>query len=465
MSRQKFAKLSFPNGFVILFLIILITWIATYIIPAGEYASKVVNGKTVIQPDSFRFIESTNVGFFDALKAIPKGIADAATLIVMIFIIGGAIRIFDGSGAIKAAIYRVSDAIGREKSEWLLAVLMLFFGFLGGFPAMLESAIPFAPITMGIALSLGYDRVVGMSVLFLPLIAGWSSGPTNAFSVGVGQTIAELPLFSGFGYRFFIFLVFMAITIFFVLRYAKKVRLDPTASLVFESSSHSEYELEEEKEKVPFTKRHAGVLITLLGIIAVVLYGTFNWNWGLVEMSVAYLLGGIIAGILAGYNANKISEELLEGGKLIFVAAMAIGLARAIPIILELGKVKDTVISGFATILQGLPETLTAICMFFAQTLINLFIPSSSGQAMATLPIMLPLSDIVGLSRQIAILTFQLGDGLTHMWFPTAGALIALLAFSKISYGKWLKFSTPYLAAMWLASILLITGAVFIDFQ
>lgn len=463
MSRQKFAKLSFPNGFVILFMIIILTWLATFIVPSGEYASEVVDGKTVIQADSFRYIESPPVSFFDTLKAIPKGITDAATLIVMIFIIGGAIRIFDGSGAIKAAIYSVSDAIGRERSEWLLAVLMLFFGFLGGFPAMLESAIPFAPITMGIALSLGYDRVVGMSVLFLPLIAGWSAGPSNAFSVGVGQSLAELPLFSGFGYRLFIFLVFMAVTIFFVLRYARKVRIDPAASLVYDPSSPAEQETG--VEKIPFTKRHAGVLFTLLGCIAVVLYGTFNLKWGLVEMSVAYLVAGIIAGILAGYNANKISDELLEGGKLIFVAAMAIGLARAIPIILELGKVKDTVISAFASLLQGLPETLTAISMFFAHTVINLFIPSSSGQAMATLPIMLPLSDIVGLSRQIAILTFQLGDGLTHMWFPTAGALIALLAFSRISYGKWLRFSTPYLVSMWLASTLLIAGAVWIGYQ
>ncbi|MGW6301772.1 YfcC family protein [Peribacillus butanolivorans] len=463
MSRPKIRRFSFPNGFVILFLIIILTWIATYIIPAGEYTSTVVNGKTVIQPDSFHYVKSTNLGLFDAFVAIPKGITDAAMLVVMIFMIGGAIRIFDGSGAIRAAIYKVSDTIGRERSGWLLAALMLFFGFLGGFPAMLESAIPFVPITMGVALSLGYDRVVGMSILFLPLIAGWSAGPSNTFSVGIGQTLAGLPLFSGIGYRMLIFVIFMAVTIFFVLRYAKKVRLDPTASIVYGSDSYQEQEIE--NESIPFTNRHVYILLTFIGIIAVVLYGTFNWKWGLLEMSVSYLVGGIIAGLLAGYKANKISDELLEGGKSIFVAAMAIGLARAIPIILEQGKIKDTVIHGISIALHGLPETLTAICMFFAQTVINLFIPSTSGHAMATLPIMLPLADIVGLSRQIAILAFQLGDGLTHMWFPTAGALIALLAFSKISYSKWFKFSSPYLAMMWGISILLIIGAVFIDYK
>ena len=456
---------SFPNGFVILFAIIVGVGLLTYIVPAGEYQSIEVDGQERIDPNSFQYIEQTPVALFDIFKAIPNGINQATMLIIMILLIGAAIRIFDGTGAIKGAIFRLSNVIGKEKSEYVLASLMIFFGCLGAFPGMLEGVIPFAPLCIGIALSLGYDVIVGISIAFISVVVGWTAGPSNPWTVGIGHTLAGLPMFSGFAYRFIVFIVLMAVSIFYVLQYAKKVKKDPTKSIVYEThiKSNSYAELGVDGD-IPFTTRHKGILLTFILTIAFILYGTFNWEWGLVEMSTTYLLGGIIGGIIAGYTMNKIADELLEGGKTIFVAAMAIGLARAILVLLEQGHIVDTIIHSMAAILDGLPTMVTAVAMFIVQSFINFFIPSGSGQAMATLPILLPIADMVGVSRQLAILTFQFGDGLSNLIYPTVGALIAFIAFAKVSFNQWIRFIMPYMCLISATSVVLIIIAVFIGF-
>lgn len=456
----------FPNGFVILFFIILSIGILTYLIPAGEYSRIEVDGKTIIDGESFEFIEQSPVGVFDIFKAIPNGINQAVMLIVMILLIGASIRIFDGSGAIRGAVYRLSEILGKERSEYVLVAIMLFFGSLGAFPGMLEVAIPFAPLCIGIAIALGYDVLVGISIAFISIVVGWTAGPSNPWTVGIGHSLAGLPMFSGFGYRLIVFVVLMIVSIIFVLGYAKKVKKDPTKSLVYEThiKNNANNEIDVKQVNTAFTNRHKGVLVTFAGTIALILYGTFNWQWGLMEMATIYLVGGIIGGIIAGYGMNKIADELLEGSKTIFVAAMAIGLARAILVLMEQGKIIDTIIYALASLLSGLPPAVTAICMFIVQTIINFFIPSGSGQAVATLPIMLPLADIVGVSKQVAILTFQFGDGLSNLIYPTVGALIAFLAFAKVPFNKWIKFIMPYMLLIWSTAIVLTIVAVLIGF-
>lgn len=461
--EAKVRESRFPNGFVILFAIVILIGILTYIVPAGEYTRVEVDGKEVIDPESFHYIDQSPVAIFDFFKAIPIGINDAAMLIIMILLIGASIRIFDNSGAIRAAIFKIIDVIGKERSGWLLTVLMLFFGSLGAFPGMLEAAIPFAPLCIAIALLLGYDVIVGISIALVPIVIGWTAGPSNPWTVGIGHTLAELPMFSGFGYRLFVFGVLMVVSILFILRYAKKVKKDPAKSIVYDNHTQ-DFKPNIQEEKIDFTGRHALILLTLVGTITIILYGTFNWEWGLPQMSAAYLIGGIIGGILAGFKANRIADELLEGARTIFVAAMAVGLARAIFVIMEQGSIVDTVIYGFASLLQGLPAPVTAASMFVVQGIINFFIPSGSGQAMATLPIMIPLSDIVGVSRQIAILSFQFGDGLTNLCYPTVGSLIAFLAFGKVPFNKWFKFILPFMVIISVIAVVLIVVAVLIGF-
>lgn len=205
-------------------------------------------------------------------------------------------------------------------------------------------------------------------------------------------------------------------------------------------------------EEVEFTTRHKLVLLTLVGTIGFILYGTFEWGWGINEMSATYIIGGIIAGIIAGYNGSRISNELIEGGKAIFMAAMAVGLARAISVIMDTSKIGDTIVYYLSLPLEGLPSSLTALGMFVIQTILNFFIPSGSGQAMVTLPIMIPLSDLVNVSRQTAILAFQLGDGLSNLCYPTMSVTIAYLAIGKVPFNKWIKFLMPLLLILWVVS-------------
>nr|WP_312577490.1 AbgT family transporter [Sedimentibacter sp.] len=459
---HKKKKREMLDGMVILFILVFIVAVLTYIIPAGEYTRTVVDGKTIVDGTSFKYIEQSPISFFNFFKAIPNGIQAASMLIIMILLIGGSIRIFDGTGAIKAAIFKLKDIIGEDKSSVILVAMILFFGALGAFPGMLEAAIPFAPLCVGISLALGYDALVGIFISLAAIVAGWSAGVTNPWTTGIGQNLAELPMFSGIGFRMIVFVVFMAITIFYVLRYAAKIKKNPESSIV--NGMSIEHLVDKGLEDKPeFTTRLKFVLLTFALTIVTIVYGTLNWGWGIPEMSAVYIIGSIIGGIIAGYNANKIVNEILEGGKAIFTGAMAIGLARAISVIMDQGHITDTIVHSLASLLQGQSPTFNAIGMFILQSVLNFFIPSGSGQAVVTLPIIIPVADLIGLNRQIAILAFQFGDGLSNLCYPTVGALIAFLAYTKISYTKWIKFIMPYLIIIWVASALLLGTAVLVN--
>lgn len=459
MKKKRFEM---PDGFVILFYLVVLVFLLTYIVPAGEFARIEVDGRTVVDGSSFKYLEQTPVTPFEFFKALPMGIQAASQLIIMILLIGGSIRIFDGTGAIRAAIFKLINVIGEEKGSLVLIAIMLFFGSLGAFPGMLEAAIPFAPLCVGIALTMGYDVLVGIYIALVPIVAGWAAGVTNPWTTGIGQSLAQLPMFSGLGYRMLVFIVFMIITIVFLLRYASKIKKDPELSYVY-GINVDHLNSDEVQNDLEFTTRLKLVLAIFAATIIIIVYGTLNWKWGMTEMSAVYIIGAIIGGIAAGYNANKIANEILEGGKAIFIGAMAIGLARAVSVIMDQGHITDTIVHFLSSLLQGKSPTFNAIGMFVIQTIINFFIPSGSGQAVVTLPIMIPVADIIGLNRQIAILAFQFGDGLSNLCYPTVGALIAFLAYTKVPFTKWLRFIIKYMLIISLASAFLLAGAVMIN--
>lgn len=462
LKTKKERKFKFPHAFVLLFAIIVLVGILTYIIPAGEYNRIEINGRKVVDPTSFRFIDSSPVGVFDLFTAIPKGIQSGSFLIIMILIIGGAIKLFDGTGAIRAAILKLTDTIGKEKDSWVLASIMIFFAFLGGFPGMLEAAIPFAPLCIGIALTLGYDALVGICISLVAIVIGWTAGPSNPWTVGIGQTVGELPMFSGFAYRLLVLAVLLTASIAFVLRYAKKIKKDPTKSIVY--GMDTKHLIDNNDGQIEFTSRHKLILLTFIITIIFIVVGTLKWKWGIPQMCATYIIGAIVGGKFAGYSSDKIADELLEGGKAIFIGAMAVGLARAINVVMTDGRIADTIVYGISSLLKGMPPSITAVGMFIVQTLINFFIPSGSGQAMVTLPILIPVADIIDLNRQITILAFQFGDGLSNLCYPTVGGLVAFLIYSKISFNKWFKFIFPFMVIVWLLAVLLLIGAVLINF-
>lgn len=449
-------KREFPHSFVILFAILAIMVICTWIVPAGQYS--VIEGTTTIDPNGFHYVESTPVGFLGLFESIPRGIQDGIALIAMILTIGACMGLVNSTGALTAAIMSLSKKLGEKSSKLVLAGIMVFFLFIGAFPSMLEGTIPFAAIIVPICLALGYDVITGVAVVFVADIVGWSAGPANYYTTGNAQIIGGLELFSGFGYRMVALIVLGLISIIYVIRYAEKVRKDPSKSLV----AGADYsDLMKSEEDVEFDTRKK--LITLIFVITIVLIvvGCMKWSWGLVQMSGIYIISGILCGIIAGYNSGKIADELLSGASSVFIACMAIGLARAISVVMTDGQILHTIVHALAGLLQGLPEALVSIGMLIAQTILNFFIPSGSSQALVTMPILMPVAEITGLSKQLTILAFQFGDGLSNLCYPTMGALIAFLMYGRISFNKWFKFIMPFLCFEWLASIvLLVIGAL-----
>lgn len=455
-------KREFPHAFVILFAILVIMVVCTWIVPAGTYTRVTENNITMVDPDSFTYVEASPVGFMGLFQSIPLGIQNGIGLITMIFTIGAAIGLVDSTGAIRATVHSLSDKLGAKNSKFVLIGLMLFFAMIGAFPSMLEGTIPFIPISVSIALMLGYDVVTGVAVVLISDIVGWAAGPTNFYTVGTAQNIGGLPLFSGIGFRLVSLVVFTIVSVWFVIRYAERVRANPEASVVA-GRDYSDLRTTGE-EKVAFTLRRKIIFVLFLITILLVVVGSLQWKWGMLEMSATYLICGIVCGIVAGFPSGKIADALLDGARSVFIAAMAIGLARAISLVMENGRIIDTFVYSLVGLLDGLPAAVTGIAMFVVQTILNFFVPSGSSQALVTMPILMPLADIVGMSKQLTILAFQFGDGLSNLCFPTMGALVACLTYARIPFDRWFKFIWKYMLIIWATAIVLLIVASLIGY-
>lgn len=454
----------FTDPIILLFTIIALAALLTYFIPAGAYNYTTVAGNKVIDPNSFHYIKSTPTSFLDLFNAVPLGLQNAAPLMFMIFLIGGAIKVFESSGAIGGAVAALTRKFGAGKSSWVLVLITTFFLFLGGFPGMLEAAIPFAPLVVGIAISMGYDVMVGISVAVLGIAMGWAAGPTNPFTTGIAQQMAGLPMFSGFGLRLALWFVLVIVVNAWIWNYAKKVKADPTKSTVYgliDNSQFSSVNLDD----LPFGIREKSVLMVFVLTIATVIYGSMKLKWGMTEMSSIYIIGAIIGGIIAGFDASKIATTIMDGAKSIFIGAIAVGLARGISVVLQNAKILDTIVYYASLPLKGVSPLISAFLMFIVQSLLTFLIPSGSGLAMTTMPIMLPLGEILHLNPQITILAFQFGDGFAHLAFPTVAVVISYLAYTKVSFTKWLKFVWSFILIVYIVAFSTIAIAFAINYH
>lgn len=444
-----------PHNYVIIFMLIILATIATWVLPAGEYerVKDPKSGKTVVVADSFRYVEQKPVGLFKMLQAIPKGIRGAVGIIAFVFIIGGAIQIIRGTGALDAAIITMVRKLkGRDLP--LLIAIMIMFSLLGAAFGFAEETIPFIPLGVALAVALGYDRVVGFHIVRTAAWIGFAGAFLNPFTIGVAQSIAELPLFSGLGYRLLCYAVFLVIGIWFIISYAQKVRRDPKNSIIYDYKSEVERkDLELDFTHSEFTTTHKIVLGVLFVTIVLLIYGVIKYGWYTTELSALFLGAGIIGGLIGGLSINRIGQEFVKGMTSVTYGAMIIGFARAIVVVLEDGKVLDTIIHGLSAPLAGVGSVTAAVGMFIIHTIINFFIGSGSGQAAATMPIMVPLSDLIGVTRQTAVLAFQFGDGITNMFYP---AMMYYLVFADIPYERWVKH------IFWLTLYLTIAGGVLV---
>lgn len=463
-SSMKF-KLKVPDTYVLLFLIILVAALASWLLPAGEFQrTENAAGRLTIIPGTYHNIAQTPVMPFDTLIAVEKGLINAASTVFFVFISYASLMIIIASGAIHAGISRMLQMTRDKYRIFIIPIFVFLFAFAGGTYGMFEEALSFTPIFVGLAIALGYDAVTGMAIVAMGVGLGYSGSFTNPFNVGIAQQFAELPLFSGIAYRLFCWFVMCVTSIALIMHYATKVKRNPQSSAVY-GIECGDFGLDQSHlANLEMTGRHKLILLTGGATIILMVISVLKWGWYLDELAGLLLGMGILCGFIAGWGPDKIAKTMAAGFKDIAYGAMMIGIARGILIILQQGNIVDTVINGMFIPLSMMPKWLAGIGMLFVQTLINFFIPSGSGQAATTMPIMAPLSDLLGISRQVAVLAFQFGDGLSNILWPTAFAAV-FCGVANIPYAKWMKWFIPRFCIIFCIQAVLIVIAIMIDYR
>lgn len=451
-----------PHVYVILLAVIAICAVLTHIIPAGEYARiEGPGGRMIVEPDGFEYVEPNPAGLFDILLAVPKGMEEMSTIIFFVFIVGGAFAVVNATGAINAAIISITKSVsGKEKI--VIPIGMIIFSLPGAIAGLLEEMLPFIPIMVALTIKLGFDSITGAAIVLIGTGMGFAAAFMNPFTVGVAQGIAELPLFSGMGYRFFCYCCMLVLSIFLVYRYASKVKEDPSLSLMYEFDKTREDALilDESQE---FTSTHKIILLIVVITILILIVGIFKLEWYITELAALFLGMGIVVALVGGLGLNGFAENLIKGMGDLAGGALVIGFARGIMVVLTEGRIIDTILFTIASSISSLPSVLAALGMYVFQCLLNYIIPSGGGQAAVTMPIMAPLSDLVGVNRQVAVLAYQFGDGISNYFTPTSGYFMAGLALAKIPWDKWARWILPIILLQYLAGGILVTIAHIIN--
>lgn len=454
-----------PNAYVLLLLIIILATIMTYIIPAGQYSRKEMsNGRIGVVPGSFEYIEQTPVGIVDMFRAIPEGMVAAASIVFIVFFAGALFKVIESTGALENGIGVIVRKLQNKSSAGtkMIWIMTFIYGILGAIVGF-ENNIALVPIGILIALAMNYDLVVGTGIAIAGIGLGFATSPINPYTVGVSHAIAGLPIFSGFGLRSLFLLSSLAILAHHTTKYAKKITENKENSLVTDISTEG-LELTKDLQEYKLTGTHKAVIAVLIGIIVVIVFGTLKFHWYITEITTVFLIGAIIAGIVAGYNSDKLLKTMVKGASELTGGALIIGVARGISVVLDKGNIGDTIIHALAAPLQNVPSLASGLLMSVAHSIINFFIPSGSGQAMATMPIMVPLSDLVGITRQTAVLAFQIGDGIMNLVVPTLGGLLAMLAIARVPFDRWFKFIYPMVLKVLLVGWIFTTIAVMIGY-
>lgn len=439
--KSKVAKFKVPHTYVILFTVIVLATIATYLLPAGLYerVQDAATGRTVVDVQSFHYVDKTPVGLFNMFKAIPLAMQRAAQVVFFVFIIGASFTMIKATGALDAGIARVIIKL-KHRDKVVIPVVMFLFSIMGFTFGAAEEVIPFVPIAIALSRGFGYDDIVGVAMVSTGACIGFAGGMLNPFTVGIAHGIAQLPLYSGLAFRTVGYAIFYVMAVWYVMRYAAKVKADPTKSVTYDLTQ-DRGDGEQEFEMPEFTGRHKAVLVTVAIGFAIMVYSIIKEGWYINEISALFILMAIVASIIGGMNTNKMAVSFIQGAKDIVPGALVVGIARTILVVMEQGQIMDTVIYGLASGVQSLPVQITSVGMFFVQSVINFFIPSGSGQAATTMPIMIPLADVIGITRQTAVLAYQYGDAFSNQIIPTAGSLLGILGLANVPYDRWLKYN------------------------
>lgn len=522
-----------PHTYVIIFYVIIIAAILTWIIPGGEYdrQTKVVNGveRTVIDKDSFHYIER-NAQTWQVFSALFNGFVRQSGIVILILMIGGGFWIMNASKSIDVGIFSfLKFTKGLEHLKFfkivgvnnvIITLVMILFSIFGAVFGMSEETIAFVIIVIPLAISMGYDSIVGVCMVYIAAHMGFAAAVLNPFTIGIAQGIANIPLFSGLEYRIFCWFVINFFGIAFVLWYAKRIKEKPERSPMYKLDEYwrqrgtSEIEnIEYHTSKIawivfgfilacltlfsfqfPWSDLKIGnviktipavpvatVLFAILSIpallksvhyfvlnllaftIVFLVIGVMGYGWYLMEIASLFFVMGLLSGAAMNYNGNHITKLFVEGSKDILSAALVVGLAGGILVILEEGKIIDTILYSISTSMEGMGKVGSISIMYAIQTFINIIIPSGSAKAALTMPVMAPFSDLVNISRQATVMAFQFGDGFTNMITPTSPVLIGALGIAKIPYDKWVKWIIPFIGILIILGWLLLLPTVLME--
>ncbi len=425
-------SLRFPHPLVLLTFFIMLAAALSYGLPAGLFARRpnAATGREVVVAGSYQRVPRTPVGPWQMLTDLPRGLSEASGVIFLIFLAGGAFTVVDRTGALRFGIdWLLRHAQGREAA--IIPLVALFFATLGALENMGEEIIALVPVLLVLMRRLGYPVITAVAASLGAAVVGAAFSPINPFQVIIAQKLAQLPLFSAWGYRLVLLALALTIWVGGTLRHAVRHRLAPDAAAQGEATD------------VAGASRHGLVLLLILLGFSLFGYGVVSLGWEFEQMAALFFGLGVSAGLLGGLGLTGTAEGFVAGFRDMAFSAMLIGFARTIFVVLEQGHIVDTIVQGLATPLAHLPVALAAVGMLGVHTALHLPVPSVSGQAVLTMPLFVPLSDLIGLSRQVTVLAYQYGAGLTDLLTPTNGALMAMLTACGVRYDQWLRFAGP----------------------
>ncbi|MCB8887990.1 YfcC family protein [Vreelandella malpeensis] len=443
-----------PDIYVVLFVFIALAAIATHFVPAGEF-DRVPGpaGRITIDPTSYQQIDPTPVGLTDFMLAIPNGLMGAGEVVFFTFMIGGMFMVLRRTGIIEIGVDKLTRRFAG-RGILTIPVLMTVFAVIATIIGTQELALVYVPVILPLMIALRFDSVTAAAVALCATTVGFTTGVLNPINTGLGQQLSALPLYSGYGLRILAFIVLLVVAIAFVMRYAGRVQADEAASLMArdpaEDDKRALYRLESQRPALSASPRQRLAALATFAFFALLVYGVLYQGWFMMEMAGLFIIMGIAVGLIAGLDTDEICAGFNQGFRDVLVGAMIAGIARGVAVMLEDGQIMDTLVFGLGNLVGGLPTLLSAIGMFFAQLGFNFIVPSGSGQALVTMPLMAPLSDMLGVTRQTAVLAYQLGDGLGNIFYPTSGYFMATLALAGVPWQKWVKFFFP-LFCVWVA--------------
>ncbi len=459
-------RLHMPHTLVVVMALVLFVLVLSWVVPSGEYERVKVQTsageRSVTVSGTYRQVEKVYLGPEMVLMAPIKGFLDGALLIGFLLVIGGSFGVLQETGAVEFGIRRMTASFSRHPrlEKLMIPALMLVFSLAGSVFGMAEETIPFVLIFIPLARGLGYDSIVGAAIPFLGAASGFAAAVLNPFTVGIAQSIADVPLYSGMGYRLVTWAIGTAVIIAFVMRYAARVKANPEISPVrdidLERESHQPGGAAGEEG---WNVRHAVTLAAFAASMVLLVVGVLAWQWFIDEIAALFLGIGIVLGLVGGLGPSRIAKTFVTGAKDMVGVVFIIACARALLVIAQDARIMDTILYGASETLSALPLGVIAQLMFLIQCVINFFIHSGTAQAALTMPIMAPLADLVGLTRQTAVYAFQLCEFINPI-LPTSAVTMGVLGAAKIPWERWARWFLPLMLILVVLSFLLLIPPV-----